>query len=174
MRALSALVLAAVTGFAASLSAAQEAGVVKVSKGAATVQRAGQALPAKPGLKVLQGDLIVTGTDGAVGVTFTDNSLVSTGPNSVFSVDKYLFDPTTHAGQFDGTLRKGTLAGISGKMVKAAPESMRIATPSSIMGVRGTEFAVQVENPDGATGQTPVILNVQKAAQTPVILKSQK
>ena len=67
--------------------------------------------PPKPGLKVMQGDTIVTGADGAVGVTFTDNSLGSTGPNSVFSVDKYLFDPTTHAGQFDGTLKKGTFGG---------------------------------------------------------------
>ena len=149
------LILAMGLSLATTHVAAQEAGVIKVSKGAASVQRAGQVLPAKPGLKVMQGDTIVTGADGAVGVTFTDNSLVSTGPNSVFSVDKYLFDPTTHAGQFDGTLKKGTLAGISGKMVKAAPESMRIATPSSIMGVRGTEFAVQVE---GADGQTPVIL----------------
>jgi hypothetical protein len=151
----SALILSMGLSLASLQAMAQEAGVIKVSKGVVTVQRAGQALPAKPGLKVMQGDTLVTGVDGAVGVTFTDNSLVSTGPNSVFSVDKYLFDPTTHSGQFDGTLKKGTLAGISGKMVKAAPESMRIATPSSIMGVRGTEFAVQVE---GADGQTPVIL----------------
>ncbi len=145
-----------------TLASAQEAGIVKVSKGQANIQRAGQSLTAAVGTKILQGDVIVTGADGAVGITFTDNSLVSTGPHSVFSVDKYLFDSTTHAGQFDGTLRKGTLAGISGKMVKAAPESMRIATPSAIMGVRGTEFAVQVENPDGSAGQTPVILNVAK------------
>jgi hypothetical protein len=29
-------------------------------------------------------------------------------------------------------------------MVKQSPESMRIRTPSSIMGVRGTEFVVRV------------------------------
>ena len=34
-------------------------------------------------------------------------------------------------------------------MVKQAPESMRIRTPASIMGVRGTEFVVQVEDPAG-------------------------
>lgn len=153
----------AILSWPPSISAnAQEAGIVKVSKGQVNIQRAGQAFPAVVGTKVLQGDVIVTGASGAIGITFTDNSLVSTGPNSVFSVDKYLFDATTHAGEFNGTLKKGTLAGISGKMVKAAPESMRIATPSAIMGVRGTEFAIQVENPDGSTGQTPVILNVAK------------
>jgi hypothetical protein len=30
-------------------------------------------------------------------------------------------------------------------MVKASPESMKIRTPSAIMGVRGTEFVVQVD-----------------------------
>lgn len=157
------LLAVAILSWPPSASAnAQEAGIVKVSKGQVNIQRTGQAFPAVVGTKVLQGDVIVTGASGAIGITFTDNSLVSTGPNSVFSVDKYLFDATTHAGEFNGTLKKGTLAGISGKMVKAAPESMRIATPSAIMGVRGTEFAIQVENPDGSTGQTPVILNVAK------------
>jgi hypothetical protein len=146
-------------GLATPLAFANEAGQIKVAKGSASVQRGTQSLPATTGMKILQGDVLVTGADGAIGVTFIDNSLVSTGPNSVFSVDKYLFDPTTHAGQFDGTLKKGTLAGVSGKMVKATPESMRVITPSSIMGVRGTEFAVQVE---GADGQTPVILNSTK------------
>jgi hypothetical protein len=157
MRARLSLLLAALALAMPTVSAqAAEAGQVKVAKGSAHVKRAGQDLAVKPGMKILQGDVLVTGADGSVGVTFIDNSLVSTGPNSVFSVDKYLFDPTTHAGQFQGTLKQGTLAGISGKMVKAAPESMRILTPSAIMGVRGTEFAVQVESVDG---QTPVILN---------------
>ena len=84
----------------------------------------------------------------SIGVTFLDNSLVSTGPNSVFAIDSYAFDSTTHSGKFDGSLKKGTLAAVSGKMVKQAPESMRIRTPASIMGVRGTEFVVQVEDPN--------------------------
>jgi hypothetical protein len=31
--------------------------------------------------------------------------------------------------------------------VKQTPESMKIRTPSAIMGVRGTEFVVQVDEP---------------------------
>jgi hypothetical protein len=34
-------------------------------------------------------------------------------------------------------------------MVKQSPESMKIRTPSAIMGVRGTEFVVQVDEPAG-------------------------
>lgn len=129
------------------LAIGNEAGQIKVAKGSAFVQRAGQQLAATAGMKVQTADMLVTGADGSIGVTFLDNSLVSTGPNSVFAIDKYVFDSTTHAGTFDGSLKKGTLAAVSGKMVKQAPESMRVHTPASIMGVRGTEFVVKVEEP---------------------------
>jgi hypothetical protein len=36
---------------------------------------------------------------------------------------------------------------ISGKMVKQSPEAMKIRTPASILGVRGTEFVVKVADP---------------------------
>ena len=96
-------------------------------------------------MPVRQSDTLITGADGAVGVTFTDNSLLSIGPNSVLAIDSYSFDSTTHRGRFDSSLRKGTLAVISGKLVKQSPDAMRVRTPSSIMGVRGTEFVVKVD-----------------------------
>jgi hypothetical protein len=36
---------------------------------------------------------------------------------------------------------------VSGKMVKQSPDAMKVRTPAAIMGVRGTEFIVQVEEP---------------------------
>lgn len=132
--------------FAAS-AAANEIGQVKVAKGAVQVERSGKRVAATVGMPVHATDVLVTGADGSVGVTFSDNSLVSVGPNSVFAIDKYRFDSTTHAGEFEGSLRKGKLAAVSGKMVKQSPESMRIRTPSSVMAVRGTEFVVRVDEP---------------------------
>ena len=138
-------VLAVCAGWFAMTVSANEVGHIKVAKGTATVQRGSEKIVAVPGMKVYAADILTTGPDGAVGVTFLDNSLISTGPNSVFVIDQYTFDSTTHVGKFDGSLKKGTLAAISGKMVKQVPESMRIHTPSSIMGVRGTEFLVKVD-----------------------------
>ena len=138
--------LAICTGWIAMSAFANEVGHIKVAKGTATILRAVEKIAAVPGMKVLAADVITTGADGAVGITFLDNSLISTGPNSVFAIDQYSFDSTTHIGKFDGTLKRGTLAAISGKMVKQVPESMRIRTPSSIMGVRGTEFLVRVDD----------------------------
>jgi hypothetical protein len=126
---------------------AADAGLIKVSKGSVQIQRAGATIPATVGTAVQPSDVIVTGADGSAGITFTDNSLVSVGPNSVFALDKYRFDTTTYAGEFEGNLKQGKLAAVSGKMVKQSPESMRIRTPSAVMGVRGTEFVVQVDEP---------------------------
>lgn len=126
---------------------ASDVGQVKTAKGSVHVERDGKRLPASVGMPIRQADTLVTGTDGAVGVTFSDNSLLSTGPNSVLVVDRYDFDSTTHAGRFDASLKKGTLAVVSGKMVKQSPDAMKVRTPAAIMGVRGTEFVVQVEEP---------------------------
>jgi hypothetical protein len=139
-------VIVAILSLCALAAHASSVAEVKIVKGAATVERRGQKLPVTVGMKLQQADVITTGKDGAVGITFTDNSLMSTGPNSVLALDSYRFDTTTHAGESQSSLRRGTVAVVSGKMVKQSPESMKIRTPSSIMGVRGTEFVVKVED----------------------------
>ena len=126
---------------------ANEIGQIKVAKGAVQVEREGKRVPAAVGMPIRTADVLVTGADGSAGVTFSDNSLVSVGPNSVFAIDKYRFVSTTHVGEFEGSLKKGKLAAVSGKMVKQSPESMKIRTPSSVMAVRGTELVVQVDEP---------------------------
>jgi hypothetical protein len=130
-------------GFA-TVSVADDVGQIKVMAGTVHLEREGKRLPAQVGMAVRQSDSLVTGFDGTAGVTFTDNSLLSVGPNSTLAIDRYAFDSTTHAGQFDASLKKGSLAVVSGKIVKQSPGAMRVHTPTSIMGVRGTEFAVKV------------------------------
>ena len=139
-----ALILAAALGFAGTTMAA-DIGLIKVAKGSVQIQRGASKIDAKVGTGLQTADTVITGADSSAGITFTDNSLVSVGPNSVFAIDKYRFDTTTHAGEFEGNLRQGRLAAVSGKMVKQSPDSMKIRTPSAIMGVRGTEFVVEVD-----------------------------
>jgi hypothetical protein len=139
--------VASLLAVAGSAWANDDVGQVRTAKGAVHVERDGKQLPASVGMPIRQSDALVTGTDGSVGVTFSDNSLLSTGPNSVLVVDRYNFNSTTHTGRFDASLKKGTLAVVSGKMVKQSPDAMKIRTPAAIMGVRGTEFVVQVEEP---------------------------
>ena len=123
--------------------AAENAGQIKVSKGTVQIERAGQRMAAPVGGLVQQGDLVITGADGSVGITFHDNSLLSVGPDSVLSIDRFVFDSTTHQGTFESSLKQGTLAVVSGKLAKQSPEAMKVRTPAAILGVRGTEFLVR-------------------------------
>jgi hypothetical protein len=140
-------VLLLLAALIATTAHAADAGKVKVVKGNATIERDGKRIPATVGAPVRVGDTIVTGDDGSIGLTFQDDSLLSTGPNSALSIDRFVFDSTTHKGEFDSSLKRGTLAAVSGKLVKEQPESMRVRTPAAIMGVRGTEFTVKVADP---------------------------
>jgi hypothetical protein len=137
------LVMLAAAAFAMA-SYANDVGQIKSLKGGVHVERDGKRLAAAPGMGVRQSDVLVTGADGAVGVTFLDNSMLSLGPSSTLAIDHYSFDSTTHAGRFESSLKSGTLAGVSGRIVQQSPEAMRVRTPASVMAVRGTEFLVQV------------------------------
>lgn len=117
---------------------------IKVLRGMVSVERAGHNLPGALGLGLEQADQVVTGTDGTVGITFQDNSLLSLGPNSRLTVDRFQFDSTTHEGSFETSLKRGKLAVISGKIAKHQDDAMKVRTPSSVLGVRGTEFVVEV------------------------------
>jgi hypothetical protein len=139
--------VAALAALAATPVVAQEAGHVKVAKGAVQIERAGQTMPATLGALVQAGDVVVTGADGSVGITFLDNSLLSSGPNSVLAIDRFAFDSTTHQGSFESSLKKGTLAVVSGKLAKQSPDAMKVKTPAAVLGVRGTEFLVRTGDP---------------------------
>ena len=86
--------------------------------------------------------MLKTGADGSVGLTMSDNSLLSAGPNSILSLDRYEFDSTTNQGQFDATLQKGSLAVISGRIAKQSPGSDEGTNAIVDPRVRGTEFVV--------------------------------
>jgi hypothetical protein len=123
---------------------ANEIGQIKVSNGTVLIERGEQRILGVPGTRVQQSDVIRTGIDGSVGITFSDNTMMSAGPNSVLSLDRFAFNSTTHEGRFDTSVRNGTLSVISGKISKQSPEAMTVKTPATILGVRGTEFFVQV------------------------------
>ena len=99
---------------------------------------------AAPGDPVTENDVITTGPTGSVGMTFTDNTRISLGPNSEFRVSDYLFAPDRNAYSFVSKLSKGTMEYASGLVGKLAPETARVETPAGTIGIRGTRFLVSV------------------------------
>ncbi|MGH8481403.1 MAG: FecR family protein [Nevskiaceae bacterium] len=140
-----ALVLLA--GFAQA-SLADEVGQIKTAKGGVVVVRGGQEIAAVAGTALHQADRVVTRADGAAGIAFKDNSLLSLGPDSMLDISHFSFEAKDQPDGLEATLHRGTLSAVSGKIVARTPEAMRIKTPTTVLGVRGTEFFVKVTNPD--------------------------
>ena len=139
--AMAALVLSVGTAVAAG----PRIGEVKTAKGEAVVVRGGTRYAAKPGDPIYAKDVIETGKDGSIGVTFVDNTVFSAGPNSEVALDRFRFDSSA-AGANDmlAEMRRGTLSVVSGDITHGAPGALKIKTPTAVLGVRGTTFAVQV------------------------------
>jgi hypothetical protein len=130
---------------AVSAAEAQDVGRVKTVKGTVYIERAGRQEPAQVASGVRQADVLVTGADGAIGVTLADDTLLSAGPNSVLVVERFVYDGVK-PGVLETALTKGTLAVVSGRIAKQAPDAMRVKTPAAILGVRGTEFVVRASD----------------------------
>lgn len=141
------VVFAMLAAMSCAAWAAGEAGTVKTLKGSATIERGTQKQPVAVGASVMAADRIVTGADGMVGITLRDNTLLTAGPNSTLELNKFVFDSTTHAGTVDASVKRGTLAVISGKVAKTSPDNVRFSTPAMTLGVRGTEFIIEAGQP---------------------------
>jgi len=135
------LLMAACLSTAAS---AAEIGRIKSVAGSASVVRGKAATPAAPGQLLQVSDVLKTGADGRIGITFVDNSRFAVGPNSSIALSQFEFDDTTHAGKSLTTVNRGSLAVVSGQIAKENKDAMRVRTPTSLLAARGTRFVVQV------------------------------
>jgi hypothetical protein len=122
-----------------------EIATVKRVQGSASIERGKKPLPVTPGTKLEVGDLLSTGKDGRISVTFIDDSRFSVGPSSRIRLSKFDFDDTTHQGQSVTRVEKGALAVVSGQIAHENPKGMTVQTPTSVLGVRGTRFVVDVK-----------------------------
>ena len=133
---------------ATALSArAEEApiGFVKTIFGTATVSHGGNIFAAALAMPVYENDLVQTGGEGGLGITFRDNTRISLGPDSRIELKHFVFQPAAEQYGFVLRLVYGTMEYISGLIVKLAPDAMSIETPGFTVGARGTTFLLRAE-----------------------------
>ena len=140
-------VLAIILGTAIPVLAQQPtaAGHIKTSSGAAHILRNNATIAAQPGMAVFETDALRTGADGTVGVTLNDDTRLSLGPSSEVRLERYMYAPGERGFAMVLKFVRGVAAYVSGRMAKLAPDSIRLETPSAIVGVRGTTVAIRVE-----------------------------
>ncbi len=128
----------------APVAGAAAIGYVKTVKGEAFVDSGGQAIKAVEGTPLKVSDVIRTGANGSVGITLKDNTVMSFGPSTRFTLEEYLFAPAKGDLKLGGRLASGSLHYVSGLIAKAKPEAVNVKTPTGTIGVRGTRFVVVV------------------------------
>lgn len=90
------------------------------------------------GSRVREGDTIRTEEKSFAVLQFFDGSKVTIRPDSQLVLDKY----NPNEVQLD--LLSGGLRVVTGTIAKSNPENYGVNTPVALMGVRGTEFSIQV------------------------------
>jgi hypothetical protein len=139
------------TLMAASLAAASPAlaqevvGSVKTVTGDAVVIDSGRAVKAQPGTPIRKGNTLKTAPASSMGVTFTDNTVMSFGPDTELTVEEYLYAPGKANAKFGSKLSKGSLAAVSGAIAKLRPDAVEMKTATGTIGIRGTHFVVRAE-----------------------------
>ena len=136
-----ALLTLAAPAFAQQLS---PAGRVKVVSGSAFIVRSGGNVRAEVGQSVFETDTVRTGEDGSIGITLDDDTRLSLGPSSEVRLETFRYAPAEGSVGLAMRFLRGIAVYVSGQIAKLAPDSVRLETPSAIVGVRGTTVAVRV------------------------------
>ncbi|BBU27566.1 hypothetical protein BTHE68_13000 [Burkholderia sp. THE68] len=136
------LVLLAMTARAAS---AEPVATITALVGNVAIQSAGGAQRvAAVGGGIDNGDTVQTGVASEIVMIFTDKQRVYLKPGSVFRVDDFHY--AANAPQEDRSflsLVKGGLRAVDGLVAKEGkPDNYRVKTPTSTIGIRGTEYSV--------------------------------
>ena len=134
---------AALLGFTGTASA-YNAGVIKTMRGQVQIERGSRTLDARIGDPVQERDRVIARRGGSVGISMNDETLLSIGPNSAMVFDRYTFNPVTREGQVETSVLKGTLRYVTGLVGRLNPGAIKVKTPTAVIGLRGTEFIVEV------------------------------
>lgn len=115
----------------------ETAGTVRVTHADGTQDTLGQ------DSAVYQGDLLVTGEDAAIAITFVDETAFSLGENARMVLDELIFDPSTLEGSSSFSVLEGVFVFVSGEIAANNPDEMIVRTPVATIGIRGTKVGGQ-------------------------------
>ena len=123
-------------------ASAEVIGQIRSLFGSVTVVRAtGEAVPAGAGHTLVRGDVIETGADGLVGITFVDGTAFKLSNRARMGLDEFVCGPDRVLSSALFSLTQGTFAFVAGRLARNA--SLAINTPfGTITGAQGGLFGV--------------------------------
>ena len=129
-----------------AIAAEKGIGVIKNLKGPVFIEREKASIPAKMSDKLFEKDIIVTGNSGSMGAVLIDDSMISSGPNTRLVLSQFVFDPAEKKLSSTVQITRGTMTYLSGLIAKLDSKAVKFVTPSAVCGIRGTHFAIHVED----------------------------
>lgn len=154
-----------------SLPVFADAGAFQFVSGEVKIVRPdGREVVAAKGAKILEGDTIVTGTNGNAQLLMADEALISLRPDSTLRFDTYRY-----AGREDGSekgilgLLKGGFRTLTGLIGRANKNNYLVRTPTATIGIRGTDhepFYIPPAGWSGAPGADPGTYNKVNSGET--------
>ena len=94
-------------------------------------------------------DVVATAM-GKVRIEFLDETLVDVTEHSRLIIDDFVYDPASGEGSLGLKASLGTIRYASGKIAKNSRQNVVITTPSAVIGVNGTDFAMIVNEIGGS------------------------
>jgi hypothetical protein len=126
-------------------------GAVSEIKGKGSITRTdGVKIEIEQSLDIFSHDEVTTG-QGRTAINFVDDTRVEITEHSKLIIDEFVYDPANNEGGFTLTAALGTVRYASGQIAKDNRENIKIQTPTATIGVRGTDFAMIVDELGGST-----------------------
>ncbi len=120
--------------------------------GSATVIRNGVSIILNNGDNVEKGDVVQSGSNSTVGITFIDGTVFGLSSNARMVLNEMVYDPNGSNNSSLMSLVAGTITFVAGETAKHG--DMKIDTPVATMGIRGTAVLVEIDfSVPGANGQ---------------------
>ena len=136
-----------------SIALANVGAIVQQQGTSVQIRRGADALPGGVNASVSMNDAIVTGLS-SLQLRFQDNTTASVTENSRFVIDDFVYDPNRGAGRLNVRVSMGTVRYVSGQIARNNQQSVQVNTPTAVIGVRGTDFFMTVDE----SGQSLVVL----------------
>lgn len=122
-------------------------GTFKQMEGEIWVGHGGAQRAATPGDGIRVADRVNSGKTGAATITLKDGTVLTMGPDTTMDLSRFQFDATTQQGNFLLDLLQGSVRVVTGLLARVNPDLFKVQTPTSVVGVRGTDFIVETRPP---------------------------
>ena len=122
--------------------------------GSATAIRNGVSIILNHGDNVEKGDVVQSGSNSTLGITFIDGTVFGLSSNAKMVLNEMVYDPNGSNNSSLLSLVSGTISFVAGETAKHG--DMKIDTPVATMGIRGTAVLVEIDfNVPGARAALP-------------------